>query len=132
VIVKTAAVSDYRPRDPQAHKIKKSGAGMTLAMEPTMDILAELGRRKADRILVGFAAETRDLARNATAKRIAKNLDLLAANPIGGPDAGFAADTNRMTLFLADGTMEELPLMAKAQVAHVILDKVAGLLSARG
>lgn len=128
VIIKTAAVSDYRPVDPQTQKIKKTGAGLTLTMEPTMDILAELGRRKADRILVGFAAETQDLARNATAKLVAKNLDLLAANPIGGPDAGFAVDTNRISLFHADGTMEELPLMAKADLAHVILDRVAGLL----
>jgi phosphopantothenoylcysteine decarboxylase/phosphopantothenate--cysteine ligase len=131
VIIKTAAVSDYRPKEPLTQKMKKTGADLTLALEPTMDILSELGRRKAGRILVGFAAETHDMAANARAKLAAKNLDLLAANPIGAADAGFAADTNRISLFHADGTMEELPLMAKAEAARVILDRVVKMVKKR-
>jgi phosphopantothenoylcysteine decarboxylase/phosphopantothenate--cysteine ligase len=126
VVVKVAAVSDYRPVDTQAHKIKKSQHDMQLALERTTDILKTIGQRKRkDQILVGFAAETRDMDIHARTKLEEKHLDMIAANLIGPADSGFASDTNRMTLFFADGRKEVLDVMDKDAVAHLILDRVA-------
>lgn len=129
VIVKVAAVSDYRPVHTETHKIKKSRDEIELVLERTTDILKTVGRRKRDdQIVVGFAAETRDMASYALKKLDEKRLDLIAANLIGPPDSGFTADTNRMTLFFADGRKTVLDVMDKDTVAHLILDQVVELI----
>ncbi|MFW6297020.1 MAG: bifunctional phosphopantothenoylcysteine decarboxylase/phosphopantothenate--cysteine ligase CoaBC [Desulfosalsimonas sp.] len=128
VIIKVAAVSDYRPIKTASHKVKKDEEKLTLELARTTDILAELGRRKKPgQILAGFAAETRDLEKNATAKLAAKNLDLIAANLVGGEDSGFASDTNLIRLFYKNGSSEELPLMSKQEAAHLLLDRIGSL-----
>jgi phosphopantothenoylcysteine decarboxylase / phosphopantothenate---cysteine ligase len=122
IVIKTAAVSDYRPFAKAAHKIKKRRAKMVLNLEKTVDILKTLGAKKNKQILVGFAAETKDLAQNAQKKLKAKNLDLIVANIVGKTDSGFNADTNKVTLFFCDGTKKSLPLMAKQVLAEQILN----------
>jgi phosphopantothenoylcysteine decarboxylase/phosphopantothenate--cysteine ligase len=124
VIIKSAAVSDYRPEKPEAHKIKKEKNEWVLRLQPTPDILKTLGRQKKHQILVGFAAETRDLEKNATQKLAEKNLDIIAGNLVGGSDSGFESDTNRVTLFFKDGSREALPLMEKMEIAHILLDRI--------
>ena len=131
VVVKVAAVSDYRPVNTETHKIKKGEGGMQLALERTTDILKTVGQRKSHQIVVGFAAETRDMETHARKKLAEKRLDMIAANLIGPPDSGFASDTNRMTLFFADGRKEILHVMDKDAVANLILDRVAELLKSR-
>ncbi len=129
VVIMAAAVADWRPRERASRKVKKTEGDMELRLVRTPDILAELGRDKGRRVLVGFAAETGDLVENARAKLQAKNLDLIAANPVGqAEDSGFAAVTNRVTLLARDGSVEELPLMAKDEVARTVLDRVVRLL----
>ena len=128
VVVKVAAVSDYRPLDIADHKIKKGESGISVEMVRTTDILAELGRRKKQyQVLVGFAAETQNLKQNAIEKLKKKNLDMIAGNLVCGPDSGFCADTNRINLFFKDGTVEELPVMDKSAAAHVLLDRIKEL-----
>lgn len=128
VIMKVAAVSDYRPVHTESHKIKKGEDGIRLSLERTTDILKTIGQRKRDdQIVVGFAAETRDMETYARKKVKEKHLDLIAANLIGPPDSGFAADTNRMSLFFADGRKQALDVMDKDAVAHLILDQVVEL-----
>ncbi|MBS3808817.1 MAG: bifunctional phosphopantothenoylcysteine decarboxylase/phosphopantothenate--cysteine ligase CoaBC [Desulfobacterales bacterium] len=128
VIIKVAAVSDYRPTEAAPHKVKKDSETLSLKFEKTTDILAELaGRKKTGQILVGFAAETRDLEQNAAKKLAAKKLDLIAANLVGGDDSGFETDTNRLRLFYKNGTSEELPLMDKEEAAHLLLDRIVAL-----
>ncbi len=122
-VVKAAAVADYRPGDYQEQKIKKGGP-LTLELEKTRDILAELGSLKSKQVLVGFAAETQDLVRNATNKLVQKNLDLLVANDVTQPGAGFGADTNIVKLLYPDGRMESLPVMDKLEISHRIWDEV--------
>ena len=100
---------------------------MQLALERTTDILKTVGQRKSHQIVVGFAAETRDMEIHARKKLEEKRLDMIAANLIGPPDSGFASDTNRMTLFFADGRKEVLDVMDKDAVANLILDRVAEL-----
>lgn len=131
VIVKVAAVSDYRPVDSHDHKVKKGATDIQLALTRTTDILKTVGQRKrTGQVLVGFAAETRDMEAYARKKLAEKHLDMIAANLIGPSDSGFAADTNRMTLFFADGRKMDLAVMDKDTVAHRILDEVAALLGA--
>lgn len=128
VIIKVAAVSDYRPVDSASHKIKKNKEKLELPLERTQDILAELGRRKKKhQVLVGFAAETRDLEKYAKGKLKEKNLDIIAGNEVGGQSSGFESDTNKVDLFYRDGRKEALPLMEKDAVAHVLLDRIAGI-----
>jgi len=128
IIIKTAAVGDFKPKSETAQKIKKTGKGMTLELEPNIDILKELGQRKDGQILVGFAAETEDLEANAGKKLKGKNLDMIAGNLIGSADSGFEADTNKVTLFYKDGGSESLPLMEKDDVAHLLLDRIVRLI----
>jgi phosphopantothenoylcysteine decarboxylase/phosphopantothenate--cysteine ligase len=128
VVIKAAAPLDFRPKTVASQKIKKAKAGSSLDLEPTPDILQELGARKDGKVLVGFAAETEDLAKNARAKLKAKNLDLIVVNPVGGPDSGFASDTNRASIIDADGAVQDIPLMSKSQMAEAILDRVTALL----
>lgn len=128
IVIKSAAVSDYRPSGVSGHKIKKDRDVIVMELEKTMDILAELGRRKSPgQILVGFAAETRDLEKYALEKLEKKNLDMIAANLVGVKDAGFDSQTNIIRLFFRNGPPEDLPLMEKSEAAHAILDRVAAL-----
>jgi len=124
VIIKTAAVSDYRPQESQAHKIKKNKNELVLRLQQNQDILKVLGQKKKHQVLVGFAAETKELEKNATQKLIEKNLDIIAGNLVGSPDSGFESDTNNVTLFFKDGTKESLPTMGKPEVAHILLDRI--------
>lgn len=133
VVVKAAAVSDFRPAETKAHKVKKTNGQEeeTCRLVHTADILAELGRHKEGRVLVGFAAETHEVLAHASQKLKAKNLDLLVANDVSDPQSGFAVATNRVHLLTPDGAVEALPLLSKRQVAHRLLDKVAAILAQR-
>jgi phosphopantothenoylcysteine decarboxylase/phosphopantothenate--cysteine ligase len=129
VVVKTAAVSDYRPGSRETQKIKKTDGSLPLMLERTEDILRSLGKRKPKRqVLVGFAAETEALETHAEQKLREKNLDLIAGNLLGGADAGFGTDTNRVILFFSDGRKEVLPVMEKEAVAHALLDRIRMLI----
>jgi phosphopantothenoylcysteine decarboxylase/phosphopantothenate--cysteine ligase len=127
VVIKAAAVADYRPRAAAAQKIKKSNADLVLELEKNPDILMELGRQKRHQLLVGFAAETEDLITNAREKITRKNLDMLVANDVTQPGAGFGADTNVVNILYPDGKVEPLPLMDKLALSKVIWDKVLQL-----
>jgi phosphopantothenoylcysteine decarboxylase / phosphopantothenate---cysteine ligase len=124
VAIMAAAVSDYRPTAAQDTKIKRSEGRFTLELEPTPDILAELGRQKANKVLVGFAAETDHLSENARGKLSRKGADMVVANDITQEGAGFDTDTNIVTLYLRDGREIPLPKMSKLDVAKRILDQV--------
>ncbi|MGB9886234.1 MAG: bifunctional phosphopantothenoylcysteine decarboxylase/phosphopantothenate--cysteine ligase CoaBC [Moorellales bacterium] len=130
VIVKTAAVADFRPRQRSTAKLKKGDTQvLLLELERTPDILAELGRKKLHgQILVGFAAETHDPVRHAQQKLQEKNLDLMVLNDLAQPGAGFEVDTNVVTLIYGDGRMQELPLMSKQEVARRLWDAIETLL----
>jgi phosphopantothenoylcysteine decarboxylase/phosphopantothenate--cysteine ligase len=134
VVVMAAAVADYMPSDPAASKIAKADAPLTLTLQRTPDILADLGglsmRRATPLVLVGFAAETGDLLRKAREKRTRKHVDLMVANDVTTPGAGFEVETNAVTLIGPDQE-ETLPLQSKARVAEAILDRVEQLLNAR-
>jgi phosphopantothenoylcysteine decarboxylase/phosphopantothenate--cysteine ligase len=129
IIVKTAAVGDYRATQTAEHKIKKTADELVLTLVKNEDILKLVGERKTRQILVGFAAETRDLKENAREKLVRKNLDMIAGNLVGHPSSGFGTDTNRVTLFYRDGSSEPLGEMDKEAVANVILDRVCERLS---
>ena len=127
VVIQAAAPADFRPARYSGSKIKKTGEGMTLALENTTDIAAELGRRKREgQILVAFAAETDDMLANARAKLEKKNADLVAANDVSRADAGFGVDTNAVTLITRE-SVTPLALMSKRDAADGILDAVAAL-----
>jgi phosphopantothenoylcysteine decarboxylase/phosphopantothenate--cysteine ligase len=128
IIIKTAAVSDYRPKNHAEQKLKKEKDELVLSLERTQDILKEIGRNKKERILVGFAAETERLERHAEQKLAEKNLDIIVGNIVGQPDSGFGADTNTVTLFYKDGTKENLPKMTKDDVANILLDRILKIL----
>ncbi len=129
IIIKTAAVSDFKPKTEVGHKIKKDDGSIIIETQKTRDILKELGHRKKDHVLVGFAAETQDLEKNALSKLAKKNLDIVAANLLGNPGSGFGTDTNEVTLFYRNGNKEVLPQMGKDEVAHILLDRIAKLLT---
>ncbi|MBI9083831.1 MAG: bifunctional phosphopantothenoylcysteine decarboxylase/phosphopantothenate--cysteine ligase CoaBC [Desulfobacterales bacterium] len=131
VIVKSAAVADYAPRERAGQKIKKSEAVMGIELVKTVDILKELGQRKTGQVLVGFAAETESLEANALAKLETKNLDLIVGNLVGLPGTGFGADNNTVTLFHRDGRREAFPNLPKDDVADLVLDRVAALAGRR-
>jgi len=124
IIIKAAAVADYRPALRADAKIKKTAAPKTLELIKNPDILAELGKNKGERLLVGFAAETCDLLKNAAKKLAEKNLDMVVANDISQAGAGFHVDTNIVKLLFCGGRVEELPIMGKDELADVILDRV--------
>lgn len=133
VVVKAAAVCDFCVVNPVEHKIKKEEReGLALSLTRTPDILGEVGRRKGSKILVGFAAETQDLFENAKRKLFAKNLDMIVANKVNEEGSGFESDTNKVTIIYRDGATEDLPLLSKAEVADVILDRIERLLSTPG
>lgn len=131
VVLMVAAVADYRPADVAAHKIKKGQERMDLALERTDDILSALAAARGSRVLVGFAAETRDVVAHAEGKLQRKGLDLIVANDVTAPDAGFDVETNRAVLIDRGGDRTETGLVSKDELADLILDKVAGLLTSR-
>jgi phosphopantothenoylcysteine decarboxylase/phosphopantothenate--cysteine ligase len=122
IVIMAAAVSDYRPAAAQSQKIKRGEDSFTLELEPTPDILAELGRQKRHQILVGFAAETNSVAENARGKLARKGADMIVANDVTQEGAGFDTDTNIVTIYLRDGREIPLPKMSKFEVANRILD----------
>lgn len=126
IVVKTAAVSDFRPTRTAVHKIKKTEDHKVVYLEENPDILKEIGQRKAHHVLVGFAAETEYLERNAFKKMAEKNLEIIVGNLVDHPQYGFGADQNKVTLFFKDGTKENLPAMSKDEVAHTLLDRIVG------
>jgi phosphopantothenoylcysteine decarboxylase/phosphopantothenate--cysteine ligase len=130
IIIKAAAVSDYRPMESATQKIKKGPDTLSLDLVKNPDILAQLGVSKEESpcVLVGFAAETEDLLENATAKLAAKNLDMIVVNDVSRSDAGFESDTNKVTIIYRGGEVENAPLMTKEEVADLVLERAKGLL----
>lgn len=126
-VVKAAAVADYRPKTVAVQKIKKSDGDWCLELERNPDILAWLGEHKERQILVGFAAETNDVQQNALGKLQRKHLDLIAANDLTREHSGFARDTNQITLYGADGSVQALPVLSKEAAADCLLDQVLRL-----
>jgi phosphopantothenoylcysteine decarboxylase/phosphopantothenate--cysteine ligase len=131
IIIKSAAVADYRPSVCADAKIKKKDGPWTLYLERNPDIIAEIGKKKKERILIGFAMESEDLIKNAKAKMLAKNMDLIVANDVKQKDAGFQSDTNIVKILDRDGGIEELPVMDKMDVADRILDRVKMIITRR-
>jgi len=127
-LIMAAAVADFRPAQVAAQKIKKHSGVPTLELAPNPDILAAVAKQRQrsnwPRVVVGFAAETQDLLQNAQSKLTRKALDLIVANDVSAADAGFAVDTNRVTLLDADGTQETLPLQSKTAVAERVIAAV--------
>src|SRR5439155_6064490 len=117
VVVMAAAVADFRPKVSAPQKIKKVSGPPEIVLEPTTDILAELGRKKFMQFLVGFAAETERLVEQAEAKMPAKRVDLMVANDVTAPGSGFEVATNRAVLIAPAGTPEQLPQMPTIQLA---------------
>lgn len=124
IVIKSAAVADYKPKNISDSKIKKSDSDLVLELDRNKDILFELGKLKTKQVLVGFAAETDDLIANAQKKLAKKNLDFIVANDLKQEGAGFAGDTNIVKLLFADGNIEELPIMTKNQLSKEIYDKI--------
>jgi phosphopantothenoylcysteine decarboxylase/phosphopantothenate--cysteine ligase len=122
VIIKAAAVADYHVANVAGQKIKKTAMRLSLELEPTPDILAEVGQRKGDRLLIGFAAETENLVSEARRKMESKNCDMVVANLVGGEGAGFGADENEVTLVMRTGEVVRLPRASKLDIAHAIFD----------
>ncbi len=131
-LLMAAAVADFRPSRAADHKLKKAGGVPQIHLEETEDILAAVSRQRQEkgspRVTVGFAAESQDLLENARAKLRNKGLELIVANDISATDAGFEADTNRVTLLFADGSQKDLPLLSKAEVAEAVIEQVVRLL----
>jgi phosphopantothenoylcysteine decarboxylase / phosphopantothenate---cysteine ligase len=128
VVIKTAAVADYRPKVTFDHKVKKQAGDTTLELERTNDILFELGQQKTTQLLVGFAAETDHLEEYAKNKLIKKNADMIVANNVKAEGAGFGTDTNIVTMFKRSGEIISLPLMSKNEVAVKIIEEITSLL----
>jgi phosphopantothenoylcysteine decarboxylase/phosphopantothenate--cysteine ligase len=132
VVIMAAAVADFRPKVATGSKLHKADGVPDLVLEPTPDILAGLGRRRRPgQVLVGFAAETDQVAERARSKLVDKGVDLIVANDVSAADVGFDHDTNAVTIFSSDGSVSAVPLRTKDDVAHAILDRVCALLSAR-
>jgi phosphopantothenoylcysteine decarboxylase/phosphopantothenate--cysteine ligase len=129
VVIKAAAVSDYRPKEVSRAKLKKNAFGSSLELERTRDILKEIGEKKGKRVLIGFAAETEELVSNARKKLKEKNLDMIVVNDVTKPGAGFASETNQVKFLYPSGEAKDYPMMSKEEVAQVILDEVTGLLN---
>ena len=136
VVVMAAAVADFRPKVVAETKLHKADGPPELVLEPTTDILAELGRRRrqensSSQVLVGFAAETDAVTERATGKLAAKGVDLMVANDVSAPGVGFDHDTNAVTILGADGTVTEVPLAGKHTIADAVFDRVVALLPAQ-
>ena len=124
IVIKAAAVADYRPKTVAAQKIKKSDGDMVLELERNPDILAWLGEHKDHQILMGFAAETNDVKQHALGKLQRKHLDFIAANDVTQQHSGFGKDTNQITVYGADGSVHELPVLSKEDAADCLLNLV--------
>ena len=127
IIIKSAAVADYRPKNVSDKKIKKTDGDLVIELERNPDILMEVGKKKGSKVLVGFAAETNDLIENATKKVQKKNLDFIVANDLTKEGAGFGVDTNIVKILHREGKIEELPIMEKEALADEILDRAKAL-----
>lgn len=127
-LIMAAAVADFRPKQVAADKLKRHAGVPTIELEATEDVLKSIRNVNRPRVIVGFAAESRDLVQNAAEKLKAKKLDLIVANDISSTDAGFGSDNNRVTLIDSSGRTEALPLTAKAEVAEQIVERVSRLL----
>jgi len=125
IVIKTAAVADYRPKAAAEHKLKRKG-GMTLDLEPTPDILAELSRNKGSQVVVGFAAETDNVLENARQKLVVKNLDAIVVNDVSREGVGFDSDRNAVTIITREEVVE-IPETTKWEVAQRVLDQIAKL-----
>ncbi|HDS05612.1 MAG TPA: bifunctional phosphopantothenoylcysteine decarboxylase/phosphopantothenate--cysteine ligase CoaBC [Deltaproteobacteria bacterium] len=132
IIIKAAAVADYRPKECSKEKIKKTSKQMTIILEKNPDIIEEIGKNKGSRILVGFAMETQNLLANAKEKLKAKNMDFIIANNLCQEGAGFQTDTNVITIIDKKGKTENLSKMTKIEAADKILDRVKVLLKDKG
>ncbi|HHT45842.1 MAG TPA: bifunctional phosphopantothenoylcysteine decarboxylase/phosphopantothenate--cysteine ligase CoaBC [Firmicutes bacterium] len=124
IVIKSAAVADYRPEKTSAQKIKKGGGEMTLKLVRNPDILKEIGKNKRNIFVVGFAAETENVLDNGKKKIVDKNLDMIVANDLTQEGAGFCAETNIVHLLYRDGREEKVPLMSKYELSHLILDRI--------
>lgn len=127
VIIKAAAVADYHLSQVPAHKVKKTATRLTLDLDPTPDILAEVGRVKGDRLLIGFAAETQNLVAEARRKLETKNCDMVVGNLVNQSGTGFESDMNKVTLVMRDGTVADLPEASKRALSDQILDHAMSL-----
>ena len=127
VIVKSAAVADFRPANTSTQKLKKSAMRLSLELDPTPDILNELGRKKGDRLLIGFAAETERLEEEARRKLETKNCDMIVANNVAGSATGFDSDDNEVLLVIRGGATIPIPRASKRVIADRILDQVPSL-----
>ncbi|MFT9847925.1 bifunctional phosphopantothenoylcysteine decarboxylase/phosphopantothenate--cysteine ligase CoaBC [Aneurinibacillus sp. REN35] len=132
IVVKAAAVADYRPKTTHNHKMKKQPGDLVLEFERTRDILSELGKRKSHQFLVGFAAETENVDMNARGKLERKNADMIVANNVAQSGAGFGVDTNIVTIYTKDGGSRELPQMNKTEIADHLLNAVLAARVKRG
>lgn len=130
-LVMAAAVADFRPAHPAAGKLKKNPKGIELKMVSIADELPRIAAKKGSRLMIGFAAETGDLAANAKSKLARKRLDLIVANDVTQTGAGFGVDTNIVTFLGADGSVESLPILSKDEVADRILDRLAAMRAAK-
>ncbi|WP_101772659.1 bifunctional phosphopantothenoylcysteine decarboxylase/phosphopantothenate--cysteine ligase CoaBC [Peptostreptococcus faecalis] len=128
VIIQSAAVADYKPKEYSDKKIKKSDEDLVIELSRNKDVAYEIGKEKGNKILVGFAAETNDVLTNATRKIKKKNLDFIVANDLTKKGAGFKSDTNIVKIIDVDGKVDEYPILKKTEVADVILDRIKNLI----
>lgn len=128
VVIKTAAVADYRPKYVHENKMKKQNGDAVIELERTVDILKTLGQKKDKQLLIGFAAETTNVEEYATKKLREKNADMIVANDVKAQGAGFGTDTNIVTMYRKDGKVIELPLLMKKEVAREILKQIEMML----
>jgi len=127
IVVKAAAVADFHLSHVPTQKVKKTAARLSLELDPTPDILAELGRRKGDRLLIGFAAETQNLQQEARRKLASKNCDMVVGNLVGGQETGFESDQNEVILALSTGETVRPPRASKREIADRIFDEALRL-----
>jgi phosphopantothenoylcysteine decarboxylase/phosphopantothenate--cysteine ligase len=127
IIIKSAAVADYHLADVPKQKMKKTAARFTVDLDPTVDILAEVGQKKGDRLLIGFAAETQNVVEEARRKMKTKNCDMVVGNNVSRADVGFGSDENEVVLVLCTGESVEVPRASKRQVSDAIFDQVLRL-----
>ena len=127
IVIKSAAVADFHLSRVPEQKIKKTAARVSLELDPTPDILAEIGRNKGDRLLIGFAAETQNLQQEARRKLESKNCDMVVGNLVGGAETGFESDQNEVVLVMRTGEVLPLPRASKREIADRIFDEVVKL-----
>jgi phosphopantothenoylcysteine decarboxylase/phosphopantothenate--cysteine ligase len=127
IVVKAAAVADFHLSKVPDQKVKKTAARISLELDPTPDILAEIGRKKGDRLLIGFAAETQNLEREARRKLESKNCDMVVGNLVSGSESGFESDVNEVVLALSTGETIPVPRAPKREIADRIFDEALKL-----